>query len=406
MLTGLLNRLRGQVRLRVVSDFPERVLNLCSARGLSFWDLEWESPTAFRCRMRREDWHELRQAAEKLDCTLTVLGRQGTPYFLERLRQRPVLAVALAVWGMALFLGSFFIWQFEVTGNRTVPEEKILRALEHCGVRRGVFGLTLDRADIRNHVLLDVPELLWIQVNVSGCRAWVEVRERKNWPELVDRETPSNVLARRPGLVLEVHAGDGVGAVLPGTVVEEGELLISGVEDTGTVGARVLAGRGRVLARTWYTLTAAAPLEIQEKRHTGRVEHRAALVFGTRRVNFFANSSMEGGNCDKIANRHPLSLFGIPLPVTLVTETYRPYERTLVRRDAAAAEQEMERILRRYLTDLVTPYGTVRSALVSSRLRGDALAVTLTAECREEIGVRVPLYHEEKTDGTVRNMQE
>lgn len=402
----LTNRLRGQVRIRAESAFPERVLNLCGAHDLSFWDLKWESPIAFTCRMNRRDWHRLRRAAEKLDCSLTVLGREGAPYFLGRFRSRPALAVGVVICGMALFLSSFFIWQFEIIGNHTVPEEKILRALEKCGVQRGVFGMVLDGADIRNHVLLDLPELGWIQINVSGCRAYVEVRERHTWPEIEDKKTPSNVIARRPGMILEVHAGDGPAAVLPGTVVEEGQLLISGVEDTDTVGARVLAGRGSVTARTWYTFTASAPLEVEEKRYTGEERHGVALVFGTRRVKFFANSSVERANCDKITKRYPCSLFGIHLPVTLVTETYRFYERVSVQRSPETVEEQLGQVLSRYLESIVTPYGTVRSTLVASRLRGDRLVVTLTAECREEIGVRVPLYHEKNTDDDARKTQE
>lgn len=42
MLKELINRVRGQVWLRVTCPYPERVLNLCSARKLVFWDLEWE----------------------------------------------------------------------------------------------------------------------------------------------------------------------------------------------------------------------------------------------------------------------------------------------------------------------------------------------------------------------------
>ena len=41
MLKELINRTRGQVWLRVTCPYPERVLNLCSARKLAFWDLEW-----------------------------------------------------------------------------------------------------------------------------------------------------------------------------------------------------------------------------------------------------------------------------------------------------------------------------------------------------------------------------
>ena len=47
MLKELINRARGQVWLRVTCPYPERVLNLCSARKLAFWDLEWEGAETF-----------------------------------------------------------------------------------------------------------------------------------------------------------------------------------------------------------------------------------------------------------------------------------------------------------------------------------------------------------------------
>ena len=205
MLTRLINHLRGQVRVRAECAFPERVLNLCGAQDLAFWDLEWESPTAFTCRLSRRDWRALREAGKKLDCTFDLVGREGAPYFLFRFRHRQALLVGLVGCALALFLGSFFIWDFQVEGNVTVPTERILRALEKNGVTLGTFGLSLDGEDIRNHVLLDVPELIWIAVNVSGCRAEVQVRERTPPPVMVDRREPCNLVARRAGLVKNVQ---------------------------------------------------------------------------------------------------------------------------------------------------------------------------------------------------------
>lgn len=398
MLNGAVNRLRGQVRIRAESQFPERVLNLCGARDLAFWDLEWESATAFTCRLSRRDWHVLRQAAEHLDCTLTVVGREGAPYFLFRFRHRQALVTGLVACAMGLFLGSFFIWDFDVEGNETVPTERILRALDQYGVGLGAFGLSLDGEDIRNHVLLDIPELSWITVNVSGCRAEVQVRERVEPPELVNGRTPANIVARRAGLVLEVQDLDGVAAVLPGTAVAEGQLLISGVEDTETFGARVLAGMGEVRARTWYSLTTEVPLTGLEKQYTGKEKTGVALIFGTHRVKFFSNSSIEGEKYDKITNRYPLTLLDVPLPVIVVTETCRFYETVPTERTAAQAEQAAEAVLTEQLHAMVDPYGTVSSTLCSSRRRGDVLSVTLAAECVEQIGESVPIFTEE-SDG-------
>ncbi len=397
MLTGLVNRLRGQVRVRAECAFPERVLNLCGAQDLAFWDLEWESPTAFTCRLSRRDWKRLRQAGKNLDCEFSVVGLEGAPYFLLRFRHRQALLMGLIGCALGLFLGSFFIWDFQVEGNKTVPTERILRALEKNGVGLGSFGLSLDGEDIRNHVLLDVPELSWIAVNVSGCRAEVQVRERTPEPVMVDRREPCNLVARRAGLVKKVQTIGGVACVIPGVAVTEGQILISGVEDTGTVGARVLAGLGKVEARTWYDLTASMPLTVLEKRYTGKEKTGVSLIFGTRRIKFFSNSSIEGAEYDKITKRLPLSLLGVPLPVTVVTENWRFYEAVPAPRAAAEAERAAGAILTAQLREMVEPYGEVKSTLCSARQKGDALLVTLSAECLEEIGETVPLYTEEET---------
>ena len=75
MLKELINRARGQVWLRVTCPYPERVLNLCSARKLAFWDLDWEGAETFTCRMSRGDHRILSRAAEKLDCTIEIVRR-------------------------------------------------------------------------------------------------------------------------------------------------------------------------------------------------------------------------------------------------------------------------------------------------------------------------------------------
>jgi len=392
------NRLLGQVHIRVESAFPERVLNVCAARALAFWDLEWENAETFSCRISRVDFRTLRRCAEKLECRITVLRREGAPYFLRRFRSRPALVTGLVGCALALFLGSFFVWDFQITGNETVPAERILRALERQGVGLGSFGLSLDGEDIRNHVLLEVPELSWITVNVSGCRANVQVRERVPAPEILNERDPTNVVARRAGLVLRVQAMDGVACVMKGSTVTEGQLLISGIEDTGTFGARLLPGMGRVKARTWYTLTAPVPLTAPKKQPTGEEQTGISLIFGTHRVKFFSNSSIEGEEYDKITTRRPLRFLGFSLPVTVVTETFRFYETVPAERRTEQLQEQTGAVLEAYLHSMVEPYGIVKSTLCTSRQKGGTLFVTLTAECEEEIGEQVPIYTEESDE--------
>ena len=44
MYRQIVHFLQGQVLVRIECGCPERVLNLCGARGIPFWELTWESP--------------------------------------------------------------------------------------------------------------------------------------------------------------------------------------------------------------------------------------------------------------------------------------------------------------------------------------------------------------------------
>ena len=137
------------------------------------------------------------------------------------------------------------------------------------------------------------------------------------------------------------------------------------------------------------------PLTAAVKQYTGKEKTCVSLVLGTHRVKFFRNSSIEGEKYDKITKRYPWSLFDIPLPVTLVTETCRFYETEPRERSPVEAERAAEQVLTEQLQRMVEPYGAVRSTLCASCQRGGTLTVTLTAECEEEIGESVPIYTED-----------
>lgn len=394
MMQTIINHLRGQVRVRLECTYPERVLNLCSARGINFWGLTWESPASFSCVLSRSHYHALRRAVKQIDCTLSVVKKEGAPYFLLRFRHRHALLIGLTICALALFIGSFFIWDFQVEGNKTVPTENILRALEHENVKIGSFGLSLDGENIRNHVLLEIPELSWITVNVSGCRANVQVVERIKAPQLLDKRRPCNVVARRSGLILQMQTLGGAPCVLRDSLVTQGQLLISGVVDTDTFGARITGGMGTVKGRTWYTLTANVPLTGQEKQYTGQKKTGVSVIFGTHRIKFFSNSSIEEENYDKITKNNHWQLFGIPLPVRIEQEVYRFYQTAAVEQTPEQLEEQTGLILSDYLESIVSPYGTVEKTEITSRQRGTILTVTLQAECVEEIGQTVPFFTE------------
>ena len=398
MLKKAVKLLRGSVCVRAKSAYPERMLNLCSARGIEFWDVRWIDDTALSFCVARGDLCALRRAAEGCGAEVSIERTAGTPFFFARLRRRRALFAGGILCAALLLVNSLFIWDFEVTGNETVPTETILHALREHGVHRGTFIYSFRSQDICNRVLPELKDLCWVAVNVRGCKAYVQVRERVRAPERVNESEPTNVIAAKPGLITKVRALDGEKRVLPGTSVQQGQLLIAGVVDTGgtekpSVTTRFLAGKGEVWARTWYDLTVRVPLTYEKKVYTGKEKRSHTLIWGENRLKIGAKgSSICNVDCDKIKNQTQWTLFGLfALPVTWETETLLPYELEITPRSRADAEAQGKDVLETYLAALLGETGSVTQRRFSTAVEGDTLVVTLSAECEEQIGKEVPI---------------
>ena len=398
MLKKAVKLLRGSVCVRAKSAYPERMLNLCSARGIEFWDVRWIDDTALSFCVARGDLRALRRAAEGCGAEVSIERTAGTPFFFARLRRRHALFAGGILCAALLLVNSLFIWDFEVTGNETVPTETILHALREHGVHRGTFIYSFRSQDICNRVLPELKDLCWVAVNVRGCKAYVQVRERVRAPERVNESEPTNVIAAKPGLITKVRALDGEKRVLPGTSVQQGQLLIAGVVDTGgtekpSVTTRFLAGKGEVWARTWYDLTVCVPLMYEKKVYTGKEKRSHTLIWGENRLKIGAKgSSICNVDCDKIKNQTQWTLFGLfALPVTWETETLLPYELEVTPRSRADAEAQGKDMLETYLAALLGETGSVTQRRFSTAVEGDTLVVTLSAECEEQIGKEVPI---------------
>ncbi len=398
MLKKAVKLLRGSVCVRAKSVYPERMLNLCSARGIEFWDVRWIDDTALSFCVARGDLRAMRRAAEGCGAEVSIERTAGTPFFFARLRRRHALFAGGILCAALLLVNSLFIWDFEVTGNETVPTETILHALREHGVHRGTFIYSFRSQDICNRVLPELKDLCWVAVNVRGCKAYVQVRERVRAPERVNESEPTNVIAAKPGLITKVRALDGEKRVLPGTSVQQGQLLIAGVVDTGgtekpSVTTRFLAGKGEVWARTWYDLTVRVPLTYEKKVYTGKEKRSHTLIWGENRLKIGAKgSSICNVDCDKIKNQTQWTFFGLfALPVTWETETLLPYELEITPRSRADAEAQGKDVLETYLTALLGETGSVTQRRFSTAVEGDTLVVTLSAECEEQIGKEVPI---------------
>lgn len=391
----LVNFLRGTVKLRVRGPFLERYFNICAAAGLGFWGNRQISPEELEVTIARRDRGRAAALGEKALCQVEVVEEAGLAAFCHRFRRRYGMAVGVLLLAGVMLLLSRFVLVIEVEGNATVPSSVILAQLQRHGFGVGSYGPGVDVRALSNSVLLDLDELSFLTVNITGIRAQVIVRESDPVPEILDRNRAADIVADRDGVIVDVDVTGGQSAVERGQAVLEGEVLISGLivnergDGSGAVSSvKQVMARGEVWAMTQRTLTATTPLQAlrpgTEEEQTGW-----GLTILGRRLNFYGNSSNLDTCCDKMVILYPVTLpDGEQLPFGLWKATWQPWV------SASVEPESAERYLRRSLTkqlETLLDGGQVMSSRWQVERTAEAVTVTVEAQCLEQIGRTVYL---------------
>lgn len=384
----LVRYFRGYVRVAVRGVHPERVLNACAEAGIPFQEAEPAEDYLLRITVPERRFGRVQALAERCQCTAEAETRGGVPKLFRRARRHRLLLGLLAVCVAAVLVSSLFVWDVEVTGNETVSTGTILRELEAYGVKPGSYWPHFSNDLIRNHMILQIPELQWLAVQIRGSCAEVVVREKTPKPEVVDNDEPVSLYAGTSGFILSMEVLGGEARVAPGDLVTEGELLVSGAMTDLGGGVRPAHSLGSIRARTLYELTAEQPLTRTVKTASGHAKSRWALVVGKKRINFYQSSGISDTECDKINFEYTFSIPGVfTLPFSLAREQVQPFETQEISVPPEEARAALEQALMQQLQLRIGEDGEIVSSAFTATARDGVLIVTLRAECEQEIGV-------------------
>ena len=382
--------LRGSVRAEVSGAAPQRLLNAMSEADMPFWDAVPQDAFTIRLGLYSRDLRDAKALATRCQCELKLLRESGAPVVKRRLRRRVALLVTAVSCFALLAASSLFAWDIRVEGNEQVSTGEILRALARCGVEPGAFWPGWSSDEIRNSVILDIPELAWLGVSVDSSRAVIRVRERTEAPELVNSEGMGSVTARTTGIIDSMRVYQGAPLVAVGDAVVAGETLVSGEMPSEVGDTRYVRASAEIRARTWYEMSASAPLEYSGLEQSDS-RTRWALVIGDKRINFYLGSSQTPAGCGKIITEYPLAWEGVfTLPVTLVREQTLEYDSAAAAEDEEELSGRLEAVLRSTLERELSGRGEILDAQFTSSASDGRLVVTMRAECMEDIAEFTP----------------
>ena len=380
----------GWATVEVSGAEPEKFLYALAERGITFWDAVPPKNYTLTVKVPEHAVKLMGPLAASLGCEGTIRSHHGLPAFARKISRRYMLLGCIALVLALLFVGSAFVWEIDITGNETIPDGVIRQALAECGVDIGAFWPRFSQDLIRNGVILRVDGIRWMTVTIRGSHARVIVREARTHLPLVPEKEFAKVVADKAGLVESVSALRGTALTEEGRAVLPGDVLIGGYKTGRFAVLGPTRAIGSVTARTWYELTAEAPVQTDVKAYDGDKSTRWSLILGKTRINFYKGSSICPAGCDKIIMEHALASDGLfTLPITLVQTVYTSYDRRTALKEELRVE--MEQLLMQTLQSSLAENGEIISADYTASEKEGLMYVTLRAECREQIGTPVPL---------------
>ena len=378
--------LLGAETVSTEASHAHRLLNLCMTLGVNFTGFHGTaSGITFVCSS---------SAAKRLGAVAAELGiplkrsvGRGLPFLLLRLLKRGGLLVGAICGILLMVLSQRYVWDVRITGLQEMTAGEVTEELRACGF--GV-GSVIDESilgAVENRVLLRSDRLAWISVRMEGTVAMVQVVERVETPA-EEAKKPANLIASKDGQIegMELYRGECLVGI--GQAVRAGELLVSGVMDSQTVGARYTRAAGRVYARTETEYSVEIPLVYTEKIYSGAEKSEIYLNFFENPMKIFKSTGNRDGACDIIEKENRLTCFGPNrLPISVTVMTYRPYTEITSTRSYEEAQELAYAALDAYLSSLSEDTRLLKKEITVT-LTETSLILRCTALCIENIAVQ------------------
>ena len=375
----------GFLKLRIIGADLNRFLNLCATQNIPFWGHTRLAHDIMILYIPADAFFLLPNIAKRSFCHVHILSKYGLPFFLLRVKSRIALLSGVALFVLCAWISSCFLWNITISGPANISQEEVLSALNRYGVTRGAYINNLDLDYIKTRMLIDLPHLIYCNINLHGSNATVIVRERTRPPGIVNETGFANIVAKQGGMIERIVVQEGTPEVKKGDLVLPGQILANGYM-TGRNGVTVTTrARADVYARVWDKSKAIFPLSVLEIDKSGKERTRYTLVFGKRRIKIFEKGSIASSECDKIVITNRLTLpFGIVLPIALERETAQNCALTPSKLAPISAINIVANEMESHLT--LADTDSLLDCRFSAQESGDAILLEMTAECIKQIG--------------------
>ena len=339
---NILRNLSGFLRVRFSGDNPERIFNLSIKNRICLWDSK-KSNDAIECSVSIGDFKRIRPIIRGSKIKMHILEKIGIRFKIYKNRRRYGVVVGLAWLLIFLKLMSGYIWVIDIEGNRKLSDSEIISVLETIGIKEGMRSSEIDSKTDRERLLLKTDKLAWASLNVEGSKLTVNVSEVKSTkPE----NTACNLISNADGIIKKIDVTSGNCLVKVGDTVKKGDVLVSGIKETGTK-TEFIVSQGEIIADVKREISLNEERNQTVKAFTGKTKNKAVLEVFTFKIPLYLTYENEKYN--SYTELKQLKLFGNNLPFKLYIKRFEFFKEEKIKYTDKQLTLKIENCLKKEL---------------------------------------------------------
>lgn len=384
----LKNYLLGYVRITIEGYFIERLMNLCSNKGILIWNSKRKKTTLLEANVSIKDFRQIVKFAKQAKCKVSIKQKRGLPFIFNRYRKRKIFFFSLILIIVAIISLSNFVWNIEVIGNEKIDKEEIIQTLKKEGLEVGTLKNKVNTKEIINKMRLDRNDLAWIGIDIRGTNAIVKIVEADKKPDIIKEDEYCNIVATKAGIIEKVNAINGTPLVEKGDVIKEGTPVIGGWLEGKYTGIRYVHANGSVQAKVWYTQNEKVELNQVVSRETENEETKYSVRINNFTINFYKTLS-KFKKYDTIEQNKKIKLFSdFYLPIEIIEKNnYELVEETITY-TKEQAKQKAEEEAKKKLDEQVKVKENILNTYINYQETEEYIEAQVIYEVLEEIGTK------------------
>ncbi|MDE6728038.1 MAG: sporulation protein YqfD [Oscillospiraceae bacterium] len=298
------------------------------------------------------DYYRVSEIARRNGVRLRAGERRGVFFTLSKYRTRAGLCFGFIIFMMFISLWQTSVHAITIEGN--APRTQIMRILEECNIKLGASNDSLELSKAEHRIMAEVENCAWTDVSCEGFRVKVRVELGIEKPEMED-DTPRNIVAARPAMIVRQTAKKGASVVNNGSGVNTGDLLVSGTVPDG--GGHIMIVRAEAEIIGEWTQTEEFFVPYSETISIANVERKTFkyLVYGDDEYPLFVGKA-GAENSLYTEETSVVRFFGGNTAFKVKTGIYTAYTSQNITRSPDDALSELQKQKQRYEENFFSEY--------------------------------------------------